>query len=218
MFSHEIYEATLCIPKTLSGWHCIYCWKGKLISDDFVCLCVQLSENSTWARVKDVVRKTKLRNHSRLGAASASLKMSCPQLYRWGACSTPQCTSMICSQVQKNLDKRPFCSFFTFCRGTLAQMIRWAANQGSVYSWGPIREAKGGLLTSDASEADHHQAENVPLSFTRTFHDTHTHNTRRLMYLHMFQCMFVFLHKHKQNSRFLLTFSKTHIFLFLLLL
>ncbi|XP_026046069.1 uncharacterized protein LOC113035038 isoform X2 [Astatotilapia calliptera] len=41
-----------------------------------------LSENSTWARVKDVVRKTKLRNHSRLGAASASLKMSCPQLYR----------------------------------------------------------------------------------------------------------------------------------------
>lgn len=146
-----------------------------------MCLCVQLSENSTWARVKDVVRKTKLRNHSRLGAASASLKMSCPQLYRWGACSTPQCTSMICSQVQKNLDKRPFCSFFTFCHCTLAQMIRWAANQGSVYSWGPIREAKGGLLTSDASEADHHQAENFPPSFTRTFHDTHTHNTRRLL-------------------------------------
>ncbi|CAI5682083.1 uncharacterized protein si:ch211-250c4.3 isoform X2 [Oreochromis niloticus] len=41
-----------------------------------------LSENNTWARVKDMVRKTKLRNHSRLGTASASLKMSCPQLYR----------------------------------------------------------------------------------------------------------------------------------------
>ncbi|XP_039995923.1 uncharacterized protein si:ch211-250c4.3 isoform X2 [Xiphias gladius] len=42
----------------------------------------RLSENYTWGRVKDLVRKTKLRNQSRLGLSSASLKMSCPQLYR----------------------------------------------------------------------------------------------------------------------------------------
>ncbi|CAJ1057624.1 uncharacterized protein LOC109976736 [Xyrichtys novacula] len=40
------------------------------------------SENYTWGRVKDLVRKTKLRNQSRLGLTSPSLKMSCPQLYR----------------------------------------------------------------------------------------------------------------------------------------
>ncbi|XP_060943133.1 uncharacterized protein si:ch211-250c4.3 [Limanda limanda] len=42
----------------------------------------RLSENYTWGRVKDLVRKTKTRNQSRLGLTSASLKMSCPQLYR----------------------------------------------------------------------------------------------------------------------------------------
>ncbi|KAK9542016.1 hypothetical protein VZT92_002019 [Zoarces viviparus] len=41
----------------------------------------RLSENYTWGRVKDLVRKTKTRNQSRLGLTSASLKMSCPQLY-----------------------------------------------------------------------------------------------------------------------------------------
>ncbi|KAM9345086.1 uncharacterized protein ABDE67_013981 [Symphorus nematophorus] len=41
----------------------------------------RLSENYTWGRVKDLVRKTKLRNQSRLGLTSTSLKMSCPQLY-----------------------------------------------------------------------------------------------------------------------------------------
>ncbi|XP_037639317.1 uncharacterized protein si:ch211-250c4.3 [Sebastes umbrosus] len=41
----------------------------------------RLSENYTWGRVKDLVRKTKLRNQNRLGLTSASLKMSCPQLY-----------------------------------------------------------------------------------------------------------------------------------------
>ncbi|XP_076021738.1 uncharacterized protein LOC143012482 isoform X2 [Genypterus blacodes] len=40
------------------------------------------SESYTWGRVKDLVRKTKLRNQSRLGLSSTSLKMSCPQLYR----------------------------------------------------------------------------------------------------------------------------------------
>eukprot|EP00064_Thunnus_orientalis_P001118 superscaffoldBa00000072_g1120 len=42
----------------------------------------RLSESYTWGRVKELVRKTKLRNHSRLGLSSTSLKMSCPQLYR----------------------------------------------------------------------------------------------------------------------------------------
>uniref|UniRef100_A0A3Q3QN11 Uncharacterized protein n=1 Tax=Monopterus albus TaxID=43700 RepID=A0A3Q3QN11_MONAL len=41
----------------------------------------RLSENYTWGRVKDLVRKTKLREQSRLGLTSSSLKMSCPQLY-----------------------------------------------------------------------------------------------------------------------------------------
>ncbi|XP_018549548.1 uncharacterized protein si:ch211-250c4.3 isoform X2 [Lates calcarifer] len=42
----------------------------------------RLSENYTWGPVKDLVRTTKLGNQSRLGLTSASLKMSCPQLYR----------------------------------------------------------------------------------------------------------------------------------------
>lgn len=39
-------------------------------------------ENYTWGRVKDLVRKSKLRNQSRLGLSSSSFKRSCPQLYR----------------------------------------------------------------------------------------------------------------------------------------
>ncbi|XP_017580056.1 uncharacterized protein si:ch211-250c4.3 [Pygocentrus nattereri] len=39
-------------------------------------------ENYTWGRVKDLVKKTRLRNQSRLGLSSGSLKRSCPQLYR----------------------------------------------------------------------------------------------------------------------------------------
>lgn len=44
----------------------------------------QLSENYTWGRVKDLVRRAKLRqpSGSRLGLSPTSLKMSCPQLYR----------------------------------------------------------------------------------------------------------------------------------------
>lgn len=42
----------------------------------------RLSDNYMWGRVKDLVRKTKVRNQTRLGLTSASLKMSCPQLYR----------------------------------------------------------------------------------------------------------------------------------------
>ncbi|XP_051816230.1 uncharacterized protein si:ch211-250c4.3 isoform X2 [Acanthochromis polyacanthus] len=42
----------------------------------------RLSENYTMGRIKDLMRKTKLRNQSRLELTSTSLKMSCPQLYR----------------------------------------------------------------------------------------------------------------------------------------
>uniref|UniRef100_A0A3Q1EIH5 Si:ch211-250c4.4 n=1 Tax=Acanthochromis polyacanthus TaxID=80966 RepID=A0A3Q1EIH5_9TELE len=41
----------------------------------------RLSENYTMGRIKDLMRKTKLRNQSRLELTSTSLKMSCPQLY-----------------------------------------------------------------------------------------------------------------------------------------
>ncbi|XP_060728420.1 uncharacterized protein si:ch211-250c4.3 [Tachysurus vachellii] len=39
-------------------------------------------ENYTWGRVKELVKKSKLRNQSRLGLSSSSFKRSCPQLYR----------------------------------------------------------------------------------------------------------------------------------------
>ncbi|KAL2083413.1 hypothetical protein ACEWY4_021186 [Coilia grayii] len=42
----------------------------------------RLSENYTWGKVKELVKKTKLRNQNRLGLSSSSLKNSCPQLYR----------------------------------------------------------------------------------------------------------------------------------------
>ncbi|KAG5266291.1 hypothetical protein AALO_G00229350 [Alosa alosa] len=42
----------------------------------------RLSENYTWGKVKELVKKTKLRNQNRLGLSSTSLKNSCPQLYR----------------------------------------------------------------------------------------------------------------------------------------
>ncbi|KAI1894382.1 hypothetical protein AGOR_G00115240 [Albula goreensis] len=42
----------------------------------------RLSENYTWGRVKELVKKTRLKNQSRLGLSSSSLKRSCPQLYR----------------------------------------------------------------------------------------------------------------------------------------
>ncbi|XP_061820269.1 uncharacterized protein [Nerophis lumbriciformis] len=41
-----------------------------------------LSDSYTLGRVKDLVKRTKLRNQSRLGLSTSSLKMSCPQLYR----------------------------------------------------------------------------------------------------------------------------------------
>uniref|UniRef100_A0A3P8RQ84 Si:ch211-250c4.4 n=1 Tax=Amphiprion percula TaxID=161767 RepID=A0A3P8RQ84_AMPPE len=41
----------------------------------------KLSENYTMGRIKDLLRKTKFRNQSRLERTSTSMKMSCPQLY-----------------------------------------------------------------------------------------------------------------------------------------
>ncbi|KAM8851707.1 uncharacterized protein ACB058_010850 [Synchiropus picturatus] len=40
------------------------------------------SENYTWSRVKDLVRRNKVKNGAALGTTAAALKMSCPQLYR----------------------------------------------------------------------------------------------------------------------------------------
>ncbi|KFP27941.1 hypothetical protein N325_07037, partial [Colius striatus] len=39
-------------------------------------------ESHAWGRVKDLMRKTRLRNQNKLGLSSAALKRSCPQLYR----------------------------------------------------------------------------------------------------------------------------------------
>ncbi|XP_015144011.2 uncharacterized protein LOC423752 isoform X2 [Gallus gallus] len=41
-----------------------------------------LAESHAWGRMRDLVKKTRLRNQSRLGLSSAALKRSCPQLYR----------------------------------------------------------------------------------------------------------------------------------------
>ncbi|XP_073691274.1 uncharacterized protein [Garra rufa] len=59
--------------------------EAKYLSDSAEVLSAphrRLSENYTWGRVKELVKKTKLRNQSRLGLSSGSLKRSCPQLYR----------------------------------------------------------------------------------------------------------------------------------------
>ncbi|KFQ48937.1 hypothetical protein N333_03568 [Nestor notabilis] len=39
-------------------------------------------ESHAWGRMKDLMRKTRLRNQNKLGLSSAALKRSCPQLYR----------------------------------------------------------------------------------------------------------------------------------------
>uniref|UniRef100_A0A3Q3BEL7 Si:ch211-250c4.4 n=1 Tax=Kryptolebias marmoratus TaxID=37003 RepID=A0A3Q3BEL7_KRYMA len=67
----------------------------------------RLSENYTWGRVKDIVRKTKFRNQSRLGLTSPTLKMSCPQLYPDLDLMEPAATnrnSMIALGHQSKLD------------------------------------------------------------------------------------------------------------------
>ncbi|XP_034631674.1 uncharacterized protein LOC117880071 [Trachemys scripta elegans] len=39
-------------------------------------------ESHAWGRMRDLMKKTRLRNQSKLGLSSAALKRSCPQLYR----------------------------------------------------------------------------------------------------------------------------------------
>ncbi|XP_075791842.1 uncharacterized protein LOC102454024 isoform X2 [Pelodiscus sinensis] len=39
-------------------------------------------ESHTWSRMRGLMKRTKLRNQSKLGLSSAALKRSCPQLYR----------------------------------------------------------------------------------------------------------------------------------------
>ncbi|XP_063047701.1 uncharacterized protein si:ch211-250c4.3 isoform X2 [Engraulis encrasicolus] len=59
--------------------------EARYLGDSAEVLCAphrRLSENYTWGKVKELVKKTKLRNQSRLGLSSSSLKNSCPQLYR----------------------------------------------------------------------------------------------------------------------------------------
>ncbi|XP_044880601.1 uncharacterized protein LOC123374581 isoform X1 [Mauremys mutica] len=41
-----------------------------------------LGESHAWGRMRDLMKKTRLRNQSKLGLSSAALKRSCPQLYR----------------------------------------------------------------------------------------------------------------------------------------
>uniref|UniRef100_A0A1A8J2W6 Si:ch211-250c4.3 n=1 Tax=Nothobranchius kuhntae TaxID=321403 RepID=A0A1A8J2W6_NOTKU len=70
--------------KRLGGWSSSEGEDGSLWDNVEASFLSQrrLGENYTWGRVKDIMKKTKLRNQSRLGMTSASLKMSCPQLYR----------------------------------------------------------------------------------------------------------------------------------------
>lgn len=49
----------------------------------FICCVYVQPENYTWGRVKELVKKSKLRNQSRQGLSSSSFKRSCPQLYRY---------------------------------------------------------------------------------------------------------------------------------------
>ncbi|XP_049592086.1 uncharacterized protein si:ch211-250c4.3 [Syngnathus scovelli] len=41
-----------------------------------------LADCDTWGRVKDLLKKTNVRNKSKVGLTASSLKISCPQLYR----------------------------------------------------------------------------------------------------------------------------------------
>ncbi|XP_007541014.1 uncharacterized protein LOC103129763 [Poecilia formosa] len=70
----------------------------------------RLSENYMWGRVKDLVRKSKGKNQSGLGLTSASLKLSCPQLFRpdeeQAKCLTRNRNSMIslgCQNKQEDI-------------------------------------------------------------------------------------------------------------------
>ncbi|XP_054839805.1 uncharacterized protein LOC129332609 isoform X2 [Eublepharis macularius] len=48
-------------------------------------------ESHAWGRMRDLVRKTRGRNQSKLGLSSAALKRSCPQLYRPDVATSDLC-------------------------------------------------------------------------------------------------------------------------------
>ncbi|KFP87769.1 hypothetical protein N311_03060, partial [Apaloderma vittatum] len=54
------------------------------------------SESHAWGRMRDLMRKTRLRNQNKLGLSSAALKRSCPQLYR------PDITSSELRKTERN--------------------------------------------------------------------------------------------------------------------
>ncbi|KAM8806242.1 uncharacterized protein ACNFOS_004535 [Eudromia elegans] len=70
-------------------------------------------ESHAWGRVRDLMRKTRLRNQSKLGLSSAALKRSCPQLYRPDIMSselkkTERNSMIVLGQNTKNENIWPF--------------------------------------------------------------------------------------------------------------
>ncbi|XP_064369955.1 uncharacterized protein LOC112980235 isoform X3 [Dromaius novaehollandiae] len=70
-------------------------------------------ESHAWGRMRDLMRKTRLRNQSKLGLSSAALKRSCPQLYRPDIMSselrkTERNSMIVLGQNTKNENIWPF--------------------------------------------------------------------------------------------------------------
>ncbi|XP_027575240.1 uncharacterized protein LOC113987100 isoform X2 [Pipra filicauda] len=70
-------------------------------------------ESHAWGRMRDLMRKTRLRNQNKLGLTSAALKRSCPQLYRPDIMSselkkTERNSMIILGQNTKNENMWPF--------------------------------------------------------------------------------------------------------------
>ncbi|XP_062436183.1 uncharacterized protein LOC134142741 [Rhea pennata] len=70
-------------------------------------------ESHAWGRMRDLMKKTRLRNQSKLGLSSAALKRSCPQLYRPDIMSselrkTERNSMIVLGQNTKNENIWPF--------------------------------------------------------------------------------------------------------------
>ncbi|XP_071419977.1 uncharacterized protein [Pithys albifrons albifrons] len=70
-------------------------------------------ESHAWGRMRDLMRKTRLRNQNKLGLSSAALKRSCPQLYRPDIMSselkkTERNSMIVLGQNTKNENICPF--------------------------------------------------------------------------------------------------------------
>ncbi|XP_067995860.1 uncharacterized protein [Melanerpes formicivorus] len=71
------------------------------------------SESHAWGRMRDLMRRTRLRNQNKLGLSSAALKRSCPQLYRPDIVSsdlrrTERNSMIVLGQNTKNENIWPF--------------------------------------------------------------------------------------------------------------